>query len=105
MVTKKQYDAAKKVVAEYERQNMVRPQKTFTLADIDIISYSIGVPCLTEGVVGESFAETLSQKIERQGVSVDFVSLDDLGYISITFREMEMKDLHISAVLNALNSE
>lgn len=105
MVTKKQYDAAKKVVTEYETQNRKHLQKTFTVADLDIVSYSIGVPCLSEDIVGESFAVDLSNKIEQQGVNVDFISLDDFGYISIAFREMELKDLHINAVLNALNSE
>ena len=68
MVTKKQYDAAKKVVAEYERQNRVRPQKTFALADLDIISYSIGVPCLTEGVSAKLSPTTPSV---RQGTPIE----------------------------------
>lgn len=78
-------------------------KKKFTVDDLLISLFSISVPSLTERVVSERFAQKLSDKIEECGLSVDFVSLDDMGFISVNFREMTMTDHHIQTVLKCLN--
>jgi len=103
-ITRKQYENAKRIIAQYEQQVNTVTKKQFSLDDLEIVHYSVAVPCLTESVVDEGFAEKLTEKIEGQGVSVDFVSLDDMGYISIHFRNMGIRQGQIDAVLAALNS-
>ncbi len=105
VITRKQYENAKRIIAQYEKQTNTVAKKQFTLEDLEIVHYSIAVPCLTESVVDEGFAEKLTEKIEGQGFSVDFVSLDDMGFISVHFRNMGIMQSQIDAVLTALNSK
>ena len=104
MITEKQYLKAKQIIKDYERQlRQYRVSRSFSADDLVIMSYSIQVPSLTMKEVDEDFASTLQDKITEQGFSVDFVSLDDFGHISVAFRRQEIEERHIEAVLKALN--
>lgn len=108
MISEKQYKKALSIVEAYRQQlleNVV--MRSFTEKDLTILSNSIGVESLTVNIVDEDFAYDLQSKIEFfLGDSVRWVSLDDMGYISVTFgisRVEYIKQKHIDAVLSALN--
>lgn len=109
MISEKQYKKALLIVEAYRKQlreNAV--MRSFTEKDLTILSTSIGIESLTSKIVDEDFASDLQRKIEHfLGDSIRWVSLDDMGYISVTFgisRIEYIEQKHIDAVLSALNN-
>lgn len=107
-ITQKKYLKAKAIVEAYEQQfHKTAVMRSFTEKDLTILSNCIQVESLTDEIVDEGYAYVLQEKIERfLGDSVRWVSLDDMGFISITFgntRTIFITKKHIDAVLLALN--
>lgn len=66
-----------------EEQRKLNP-KVFTLEDLRVLSPStIQVESLTESIIDELFASNLQDYLEESGIPVHWVSLDDMGFISI----------------------
>lgn len=57
----------------------------FTLSDLWELSGTIQIPRLSEKLVDDDFAAWLEEEIQSKGHSVRWVSLDDMGFISVTF--------------------
>ena len=107
MISEKQYKKALSIIEAYRKQlreNVV--MRSFTEKDLTILSNSIGVESLTLNIVDEEFASDLQRKIEDLlGHSAGWVSLDDMGYISVTFgisRLEHIEHKHSDAGLRAL---
>ncbi|MEO6682170.1 MAG: hypothetical protein ABIN48_05035 [Ginsengibacter sp.] len=78
-------------------------RRLFTIDDLQILSGAIAIPSLTDKIVDESFAANITDKLELKGNCIDYVSLDDFGYIIIRFRKDSIGDKQIKDVLSALN--
>lgn len=108
-ISKKQYERAKRIVSEYESQfSSSVVIRLFTVEDLIILTGSIGVPSLTLHLVNEDFARNLQNKLEDKGYSISYVSLDDLGYISVNYSShydypVAITEKHIEDLLSVLN--
>ena len=106
-ISKQQYERAKRIVSEYEAQfSLSVVSRSFTIDDLEVLTGTISVPSLTIQVVDEDFAATLQNKLENIGYSIDYVSLDDIGHISVRYRGsayQTMTDKHIEDLLSVLN--
>ena len=106
-ISKQQYERAKRIVSEYEAQfSLSAVSRSFTVDDLEVLTGTISVPSLTMQVVDEDFAATLQDKLESIGYSIDYVSLDDMGHISVRYRGSAyqiMTDKHIKDLLSVLN--
>lgn len=106
-ISKQQYERAKKIVSEYEAQfSLSVVSRSFTIDDLEILTGTISIPSLTIQVVNEDFAATLQDRLEEIGYSIDYVSLDDMGHISVRYRGSAyptMTDKHIEDLLSVLN--
>lgn len=106
-ISKQQYERAKRIVSEYEAQfSLSVVSRSFTIDDLEILSGTISIPSLTMRVVNEDYAATLQDKLEEIGYSIDYVSLDDIGHISVRYRGsqyQQMNDKHIKDLLSVLN--
>lgn len=104
-ISKAEYLKAKSIVAEYERQiTKSNLDYHFTEDDLEIVQYSVQVPSLTMDVIDEDFASNIQSGLDERGFFVDWVSLDDMGYISIKFRNGIITENQILAVLDTLNN-
>ena len=77
--------------------------KKITINDLDILNYSIQIPILTEKIVDESFAYCLERDLNENGFSTQFISLDDLGFISVSFMNLTHTEEQIEAVIKYVN--
>ena len=105
MISEKQYKKALALVEAYNKQlrkNAV--SGCFTLSDLVELSGTIQIPKLTEKVINEGFASWLEEKIEIKGHSVRWVSLDDMGFISITFFDRHVTEERMLLVVDILNN-
>lgn len=107
-ITKQQYERAKKIVSEYETQS-ISINRVFTINDLEILTGTISIPCLNESVVDEDYAADLQSKLESIGYNIDYVSLDDIGHISVYYYGraygVQITDKHICDLLSILNNE
>ena len=106
-ISKKQYERAKRIVSEYEAQfSLSVVGRLFTIDDLWVLSGTISIPSLTMNVVDDDFASSLQEKLEEKGYSIDYVSLDDMGHISVRYRGykyQQMTEKHIEDLLSVLN--
>jgi hypothetical protein len=106
-ISKQQYERAKRMVSEYETQfSLFVVSRSFTVDDLWILSGTIAIPSLTIEVVDKDFASQLQGKLEDKGYSIDYVSLCDMGHISVRYRGsryQQMTDKHIEDLLSVLN--
>lgn len=104
-ITKKQYERAKQIVAEYEAQfalSFVRG--SFKASDLECISYSIEVKKLTENIFDGEWCHVLETKLNDMKVpNLNWCNTDDAGYLSIGFRTIDTNQ-YKDAVLDALNN-
>jgi len=77
----------------------------FTLDDLVELWGTIEIPILTDKLVGEDFASDLQEGLELKGHNVRWVSLDDMGFISITFYDKNVTPERMSDVLEILNKK
>lgn len=77
--------------------------RKISIKDIEIISYSIQIPILNEGVVDDSFAYCLERDLNDNGFPTKFISLDDMGFISISFNNLSISQAQIKAVIRYAN--
>jgi len=105
MITDKQYKKALSIVEGYRKQlseNAVIG--CFTLEDLEELSGTIQIPKLKEGVVDDGFASWLEEQLYIKGHIARWVSLDDMGFISITFSDSVVTDERLLLVLDILNN-
>lgn len=106
-ISKQQYEQAKRIVSEYEAQfSSSVISHSFTVDDLWVLAGTISIPSLTVKIVDEDFASTLQDKLEDKGYSISYVSLDDMGHISVRYRGaqyQQMTDKHIEDLLSVLN--
>lgn len=106
-ISKQRYEQAKRIVSEYEAQfSSSVISHSFTVDDLWVLAGTISIPSLTMKIVDEDFASTLQDKLEDKGYSIDYVSLDDMGHISVRYRGaqyQQMTDKHIEDLLSVLN--
>ena len=103
-ITRQQYLRAKEIVRLYESQTKVSYPTCITEDDLQVGHWSIGIPNLSDRVVDDEFAHIVYQNLSEFERPVEWVSLDDLGYISVKFlSDLTMTKCHIDAVLNAVN--
>lgn len=76
--------------------------KKYTRKDLQILQSSINIPSLTDRVVDEDYSIELESELEKLGFSINWVSLDDFGFISISFRSW-ITDEMIGSVLKSIN--
>ena len=104
MISEKQYKKALSIVEAYKKQlreNAV--SGCFTLDDLVELSGTIQIPKLKEGIVDESFASMIEEQLYIQGHMAKWVSLDDMGFISISFSDGNVTDERMLLVLEILN--
>ena len=106
-ISKQQYERAKRIVSEYEAQfSLSVVSRSFTVDDLWVLSGTISIPSLTIKIVDEDFASLLQDKLEDKGYSIEYVSLDDMGHISVRYRGAQyqrMTDKQIDDLLSILN--
>jgi len=105
MITEKQYKKALSIVEAYRKQ--LRENDVigwFSLEDLEELSGTIQIPKLKEGVVDDGFASWLEEQLYIKGHTVRWVSLDDMGFISITFSDGRVTDERMLLVLDILNN-
>ena len=105
MISEKQYKKALSIVQAYRKQlreNAV--SGCFTLSDLVELSGTIQVPSLKEGIVDEDFASDIEEKLYLQGHTCKFVSLDYMGFISISFFDSKVTEERKLLVLDILNN-
>jgi len=82
-------------------------KRTFSKTDLEILSGTISIPSLTTMDVSDDFAGKLQNKLEEIGYSIDYVSLDDMGYISVRYWGRPypaiITDKHVDDLLTILN--
>ncbi len=108
MISKKQYLKALNTVREYEKQLRTGVvSRSFSEDDLWILDGTIAVPSLTMDIVNEDYASKIQSDLEEKGYMIDYVSLDDMGHISVRFyggRFSEtISDKHIKDMLDVLN--
>lgn len=105
MISEKQYKKALAIVKAYKKQLRVNAVSgCFTLDDLVELSGTIQVPSLKEGIVDEDFASDIEEKLYQKGHTCKFVSLDDMGFISISFFDNKVTDERMLLVLDILNN-
>ncbi len=106
MITKKQYLEAKNIVKKYEEQKRKKTFKHhFTIKDIEVLLNSMLIPILTKNIVDEDFVKILEEELENGGLEIDWVSLDDFGFISIKLIDKILVEKeHVNVVLKVLNN-
>ncbi len=81
--------------------------RSFTVDDLEILSGTISIPSLTIDLVDMDFAADIEHKLEDKGYSIDYVSLDDMGHISVGYYgnpyPVTITDKHIEDLLSVLN--
>lgn len=77
--------------------------KKITEDDIVVVSYSIGIPSLNDKVVDEGFAYCLGVDLHENNFYHKWVSLDDMGYISVSFDNLIITQEQIDAVIKYAN--
>ena len=106
-ISKQQYERAKIIVSAYEAQfSLSVVSRSFTVSDLMVLSGTISIPSLTMSIVDEDYASNLQDKLEEKGYSIDYVSLDDMGHISVRYRGsayQTISDKHIEDLLSVLN--
>ena len=108
MISKKQYLKALNTVKEYEKQLRIGVvSRSFTDKDLWILDGTIAVPSLTMDLVDEDYASKIQSKLEEKDYIIDYVSLDDMGHISVRFYggrySVSITDKHIEDMLDVLN--
>lgn len=104
MISKKQYKKALSIVEAYNKQLRENAVSCcFTLDDLVELSGTIQIPALKEGIVDEDFASNIEEKLYEKGHTCKFVSLDDMGFISISFFDSKVTDERMLLVLDILN--
>ena len=108
MISKKQYLKALNTVTEYEKQLRIGVvSRSFSEDDLWILDGTIAVPSLTMDLVDEDYASKIESDLEEKGYSVDYVSLDDMGHISVRFYggrySVTISEKHIEDMLAVLN--
>ncbi len=108
---KKVFDTAYKLgFEEANKQNKALQLKQtgvsgcFTLSDLVELQGSIQIPKLTEKVIDEGFASWLEEELESKGHNIRWVSLDDMGFISVTFFDRHVTDERMLLVVDILNN-
>jgi len=108
-ITKKQYDRAKGIVADYEAQlSLSVVSRSFTVDDLWVLSSTIAVPSLTMDKVDDCYAGEINDKLEEKGYNIRWVSLDDMGHISVSYygtHGVTITDKHIKDLLDILNED
>jgi hypothetical protein len=105
MITEKQYKKALSIVEAYRKQ--LRENAVigcFTLDDLVELSGTIQIPRLKEGVVDEDFASDIEEKLYLKGHTCKFVSLEYMGFISISFSDGRVTEERMLLVLDILNN-
>lgn len=107
-ISKQQYERAKRVVSAYEAQfSLSVVSRSFTIADLEILSGTISIPSLTIDLVDKDFAANIEDELEEKGYLIDYVSLDDMGHISVRYYgrpyPATITDKHIEDLLSVLN--
>lgn len=105
MITEKQYKKALSIVEAYRKQ--LRENAVigcFSLEDLDELSGTIQIPKLKEGLVDDEFASWLEEQLYIKGHNAKWVSLDDMGFISISFSDGVVTDERMLLVLDILNN-
>ena len=77
--------------------------KKITINDLDILNYSIQIPILTEKIVDESFAYIIERDLNENGFQTQFISLDDFGFISVSFNNLILTEEQVEAVIKYVN--
>ena len=104
-ITKRQYEKALSIVSAYQDQvKKAAIVRVFTMKDLVVLSGTIQVPSLTDKVVDDDFASSLEENLYVAGHTCKFISLDDMGFISISFFDGSVTDERIQLVLNILNT-
>lgn len=105
MISEKQYKKALAIVQEYRKQlSLSVVSGCFSLSDLTEMSGSIQVRKLTDKLVDDSFAAWLEEELYVKGHTAKWVSLDDLGFISISFSDGNVTDERMSLVVSILNN-
>ncbi len=78
------------------------PSGKFALENLEIVSYSIAVPLIKAHMINDSQMKQLQDYLSEEGVPWNYVGVDDIGYLSVGSREMNMKN-YSSKFLTALN--
>ena len=98
---------AKKIISRYELQNKAQTKSYENIkidkSDLWVLSSIIAIPKLTQSIVDESFAYCLNDSLNQLGHNVEWVSLDDMGYIIIKYGVGQITDKYISDLLPILN--
>jgi hypothetical protein len=105
MISEKQYKKALSIVEAYRnqlRKNAV--SGCFTLDNLVELRGTIQIPSLKEGIVDEDFASDIEEKLHQKGHMCKFVSLDDMGFISISFFDSKVTEERKFLVLDILNN-
>lgn len=79
--------------------------RNLVFSDLRELQGTIQIEKLTEKIINESFAGWLEEKIELNGHSLRWVSLDDMGFISITFYDNQVTDERKKLVLKICNNQ
>lgn len=75
----------------------------FCLDDLIELSGTIQIPKLKEGIIDDGFAAWLEEQLYIKGHIAKWVSLDDMGFISISFSDGTVTDERMVLVLDILN--
>lgn len=105
MITEKQYRKALSIVEAYRKQ--LREDAVigcFSLEDLIELSGTIQIPKLKEGIVDDGFAAWLEEQLHVKGHITKWVSLDNMGFISISFSDGSVNDDRMLLVLDILNN-
>lgn len=105
MITEKQYKKALSIVEAYHKQLSENDViGCFSLDDLIGLSGTIQIPKLKEGIVNDFFAAWLEEQLYIKGHTPKWVSLDDMGFISISFSDGMVTDERMLMVLDVLNN-
>lgn len=103
--TEKQYKKALGIVEAYRKQLGEKAViGCFSLKDLEELCGTIQIPKLKEGIVDDGFASWLEEQLYIKGHSTNWVSLDDMGFISINFMDGRVTDERKLLVLEILNN-
>jgi hypothetical protein len=105
MITEKQYKKALSIIEAYRKQ--LREDAVigcFSLEDLDELSGTIQIPKLKEGLVDDGFAAWIEEQLHIKGHFTKWVSLDDMGFISISFSDGVVTYERKLLVLDILNN-
>lgn len=93
LITIKQYEKAKKIVDAYLLQTVDNLIPEISTDDLLVLYRTIAIPKLTISIIDEYFIKKLESSLEDLGYSIDYISLDDMGYVSIAYRESFVEEV------------